>query len=443
MVLLAILLACSATVTEAVDIDWVTVGNPGNSADQDYGDGTFGSVGYTYRIGKTEVTNDQYAEFLNAIAASDPNGVWNSNMDITRSGIDLSYTYTPTATFGPNPLNYVSFINAMRFVNWLENGQPTGAQGAGTTETGTYTINNGLTETRAGGANFFLPNENEWYKAAYHQPSSAGGDADNYWLHATQSNTAPTAELPAGGANSANYNFVVNDTTDVGEYTGTTNFYGTYDQAGNVEEFNETLVTASDRGLRGGGWDDSSASVLAASSRYDVDPTDENDDYGFRVASLVPASAVAAITGNPVSGSLLDLGSVLEDGPALTGGSLDVENTGDATSTLTLEGFTGFANGFSLSSGDATAVLVGDGIDGTGDDIENFLFAFDPSGKASGVHQSVITLASGAGDLTYTLQATVSAVDTPSGVPEPSTTVLAAVGLIWFGFVGWRRRRRL
>ena len=45
------------------------VGNPGNAADTEvmYTDGTtgYGSVGYNYRIGTTEVTNSQYVEFFN------------------------------------------------------------------------------------------------------------------------------------------------------------------------------------------------------------------------------------------------------------------------------------------------------------------------------------------------------------------------------------------
>jgi hypothetical protein len=61
----ALLLTSTAS---AVTIDWVTVGNPGNAAD----DTGYGAVAGTYQIGKYEVTNAQYAEFLNAKAASDP-----------------------------------------------------------------------------------------------------------------------------------------------------------------------------------------------------------------------------------------------------------------------------------------------------------------------------------------------------------------------------------
>ena len=58
-----------------VTFDWATVGNPGNPPDQlsttnNPNNLLFGTVGYTYRISKHEVTNDQYRDFLNAVDAT-------------------------------------------------------------------------------------------------------------------------------------------------------------------------------------------------------------------------------------------------------------------------------------------------------------------------------------------------------------------------------------
>ena len=39
------------------------------------------------------------------------------------------------------------------------------------------------------GARWFIPSENEWYKAAYHQPAAQGGDGDNYWAYPTGTNS--------------------------------------------------------------------------------------------------------------------------------------------------------------------------------------------------------------------------------------------------------------
>ncbi len=244
----------------------------------------FGGVADEFRISSTEVTNNQYVEFLNAIAQSDPNGVWNSNMDITRSGSDGSYAYTPTAGFGANPINQANFFDAMRFINWIENGQPTGAQGAGTTETGTYNeIDDGFSETRAGGATYFLPSEDEWYKAAYYD--GAGG----YDLYPTQSGTAPTAENVPGGTNSANYANAVGGTTAVGSYSNTTSFYGGYDFGGNVIEWTEG-VSGTDRIIRGGSYLTAAAN-LEKTLRTAVNPGGGSFEggVGFRVAGLITA----------------------------------------------------------------------------------------------------------------------------------------------------------
>ena len=103
--LLLLLTACALWLTSApasaVTLDWVTVGDPGNACDVQ-SQGCFGSVANTYRISRHEVTNAQYAEFLNAKAASDSLDLYNLSMGsgfggITRSGSSGSYTYSPIA----------------------------------------------------------------------------------------------------------------------------------------------------------------------------------------------------------------------------------------------------------------------------------------------------------------------------------------------------------
>ena len=55
----------AAKISNAVTIETVLIGNPGNPPDTRYDPTGIGSVGYDYRIGKYEITNAQYAEFLN------------------------------------------------------------------------------------------------------------------------------------------------------------------------------------------------------------------------------------------------------------------------------------------------------------------------------------------------------------------------------------------
>ncbi|MCE5326864.1 MAG: LamG domain-containing protein [Planctomycetaceae bacterium] len=148
-----------------------------------------------------------------------------------------------------------------------------------------------------------------------------------------------------------------------------------------------------------------------------------------RTADQFIFGAVAAITGIPAPGTE-DMGTVNESGLPLTLG-LSVENTGDATSSLTLSGITGLGNGFALQSGNASATLVGDGVSASGSDIVNFMFSFDPAGKANGDYSADITIHSTAGDLSYTLTATV--------IPEPASTFLLLIGAV--AAVAHRRRK--
>ncbi|MEY3895678.1 MAG: hypothetical protein RLZZ214_1197, partial [Verrucomicrobiota bacterium] len=59
---LFLLAALALPATATVVIDYVPVGNAGNAADTT----GYGAVSYAYQMGKYEVTNAQYAEFLNA-----------------------------------------------------------------------------------------------------------------------------------------------------------------------------------------------------------------------------------------------------------------------------------------------------------------------------------------------------------------------------------------
>jgi len=270
-----------------VSIDWVTVGDAGNACDTQI-EGCFGSVAEVYRIAKYEVTNAQYAEFLNAVAATDTNALYSSAMGgalggITRTGSAGSYVYALKAGFENQPVIGVSWYDALRFANWLHNGQPIGLQGPGTTETGAYTMTGQYSTTgRTAAATVFLPTENEWYKAAYYDPVSA-----SFFDYPTGTNTQTACVAPAGDTgNSANCGSAVGTLTDVGAYLLSSSPNGTYDQGGNVYEWNETAVNTG-AGLRGGAWDHE-ASTLGTANRAGTYRYYESSWIGFRVASVVP-----------------------------------------------------------------------------------------------------------------------------------------------------------
>ena len=305
------------TASALITSDSVPVGNAGNAADPTTG---LGAVGYDYAIGKYEVTLNQYTEFLNAVGATDTYGLYNTQMrsnpnimGISRSGASGSYSYSVIGS-GNRPVTYVSWYDSARFVNWLHNGQPTGLQAAGTTETGAYTLtgNSGLI-TRNAGWVYGLTSENEWYKAAYHQPVSLGGDVDNYWLYPTANNAIPNSRNGSvsdpnsgnfyrddGIANGFNGGYAVNNSTtttgnaltDAGAFSLADSFYATFDQGGNVWEWNDAVIGSS-RGLRGGSWGNN-GDVLRASDRFSFDPAVGLNNIGFRVA-IVPEPSVAGL----------------------------------------------------------------------------------------------------------------------------------------------------
>lgn len=252
-------------------------------------------MAYAYRIGAFEVTNTQYAAFLNAVAKSNRHGMYNSNMaNDSRGGIIQwgepgCFTYAVKPNMGDKPVNHVSWYDAARFVNWLHNGQ-----GNGSTETGAYSLigNRGII-IRNAGAKVWLPSEDEWYKAAYFK-----GDAGGYWPFPTQSTIPPTlatadatGKVSNPGANVANYNYGADwngqdgNVTSVGSAgPASASPYGTFDQGGNVWEWNDTVISGSARGLRGGAWlgnDD----AMHSSNRDFFGPSLESSYVGFRVAT--------------------------------------------------------------------------------------------------------------------------------------------------------------
>lgn len=308
-----------------VAIPTVPVGNAGNPADST----GFGAVSNEYQIGKYEVTNAQYVEFLNSVAVTDDYGLYNPFMSseaqggIIQSGSSGSFSYSAKAGQANMPVVFVSFWDAARFVNWLHNGQPTGLQTSATTEDGAYTLNgytgsDGSSIARNAGAKWFLPTADEWYKAAYHKNNGATAD---YWSYPTASNTRPYSDQPPGTdapdpSNTANIwkdDGVVNGFDDgyaasgsplsniytellltpVGEYSSAASSYRTFDQGGNASEWTESILTASYREMRGGSYSDGFSDYLISSQNAGSLPFDENNSaFGFRVAT-VPEPSLA------------------------------------------------------------------------------------------------------------------------------------------------------
>ncbi len=265
------------TGTNQFSIDFVAIGHAGNAADAT----GYGAVGYNYRIGRTEVSIDQ---FFKARAADGRIG--NGDENFWNNG---------ALTVGVNaPASRMSWFDAAMFCNWLTTGDAyTGAyqfNGSGVMTCLDRTFRNG------GGLAYVLPSEDEWYKAAYFKP-----DGNGYSLYASGLNSVPV-QGTANGWNYFNGGYVnehPNDTWVVG--FGAEEQNGTHGMMGNVWEWTESAQDgmlddlAEHRVVRGGAYD-SFEVELRSVARDAVGPTSEVSLRGFRVAVIPEPSSVLLLT---------------------------------------------------------------------------------------------------------------------------------------------------
>lgn len=277
LLLLSISTLANADQIGSIAIEFAPIGNAGNANDNG-GSGLysspFGGVDYDYRMSITEISQ------LMVSAAGFTTGSW----------------------LGDQPSTSINWYQAAAFTNWLNT--TTGHQPA-------YRLNAPLTALtlwssaeawQAGGENlyrnkdayYFLPSEDEWYKAAFHQNNGVTAD---YWDYATGSNSASTASI--GGSGTAIYAYATPSPMSV-QISGGASDYDTIGQGGNVAEWLESAYDGINstgtegRTIRGGDWSTSSIN-LRSSSRSNFSPTYIKNNVGFRVASVPEPSAVALL----------------------------------------------------------------------------------------------------------------------------------------------------
>jgi len=288
------------------NMEFVTIGNPNNAADTTGQPNLAGAVGYTYGIGKFEVSEEMITKY-------------NSNF-----GTDNRLVINTDNRGAAKPATNVSLNEAARFVNWLNTS--TGNQAAykfttsgvnddielWTPGDAGWDVNN---QYRNSLAKYFLPSENEWYKAAFYDPNKSGGAG--YWDYATGSDTGPIATTGGTVAGTAVYGRTYPDgPADVANAGGLSK-YGVMGLGGNANEWLESFLAADDdnplRGIiRGGTWFNSTADpFLSSSSRTDGSANLENGGVGFRVASLSSDAAAVPEPSMMVIGTLFGLGGLM------------------------------------------------------------------------------------------------------------------------------------
>jgi len=265
------------------------------------------------------VTIEQYCAFLNAVAQNDTYSLYSPFMatdlniaGISRSGQAGNYVYEVIDNAGNSaqrPITYVSWFDAARFTNWMDNGQKMGSQSSFTTEDGAYRLNgalsgnavavNSINPNTGEPPSYYIPYEDEWYKAAFYNPTLDNGSG-GYYLYAMQNSSMPgnkVGSLPnqcnvintmaqysvtQSSVFSANENYL----SDVGAFTKSPSFYGTFDQSGLLWEWNDlTGSPGVSRGLRGSGWFGGAIGAQSTSFSW-VSAAREANDAGFRLAAV-------------------------------------------------------------------------------------------------------------------------------------------------------------
>ncbi|WP_026610392.1 formylglycine-generating enzyme family protein [Methylocaldum szegediense] len=319
------------------DMVFVKVGYPGNDKDPLYG---HGCVPYSFEIGKYEITNRQYADFLNAVASkSDPFRLFHEDMQsgvvggIVRRKNGDEFVYSAKPGWEERPVTYLSWYMLARMANWYHYGNPrTGRSELGTTEgndshgaydTRSFPTTPGaivefskLPDRRNPGARYWIPSNDEWYKAAYFDPLKPG--VRKYWDYPLMTDNAPNNSAPPGDRNTANY-----QTTQLGigepwyvarvnDYPYAASFFGVQGMAGNVWEWIEDWRSQGrgkcwrcdewTRGLRGGSFNYSYLGLHA----LNLDPGDPAHGYFVYGGRLARASSDEMETAAEASCARLD-----------------------------------------------------------------------------------------------------------------------------------------
>jgi hypothetical protein len=294
---------CAFTVTSAhadsfgsglnqFTIDFVNIGNAGNTDDAGAGGGIYsspyGGVSYGYRMGTYEISQDAITKATAGGLASVVAGAWGASQ----------------------PAANMTWFEAAAFVNWLNDQRTPGLKAYNLTGVTSLTPWASVDAWQAGGENlyrhkdayYFLPSEDEWYKAAYHKND---GVTANYWDYATGSNSIPDGIDFSGdtafdavfqqGFNQGSPNAVTN--------VGLASAYGTMGQNGNVWEWQESAFdginnsSSENRAFRGGYWFNTEG-PLRSSSRSNNAPTNSSVSIGFRVASVPEPSCAMLMIGS-------------------------------------------------------------------------------------------------------------------------------------------------
>lgn len=270
-----------------------------------------GSVGYDYRIAKTEVTTAQWVEFMNAVfdrPESDripfrgsPPSFWGA------AGITPNTPGARRWRVVPGrenlPVSPISWRAGAIYCNWLHNGK---ALDRSAFLTGAYDVSSfgvdaagNFTDqaARSPGARYFIPTLDEWMKAAHYDPNKNGPGAGGWWVYPNSSDTPPISGPPGVGQTSAG---TWNSSIPLMSYPTTKSPWGLLDVSGGNSEWTESILAfpGGDRYRWFDGTSVISSALFERDAVWDAGadyPNFELSTYGLRIGAPIPSPGTAAL----------------------------------------------------------------------------------------------------------------------------------------------------
>lgn len=322
-----IALCTSATTTLGAgvpdyDFDWATISDPGNNPYSGAIEGIWpnrGSVDYTYRMSKLEVTSAQWLEFM--LVAGPALGDIKSIEPVKFGYIAIfPGVYIPLVENADRvPVQGISWRTAAMYVNWLHNDKAASVEalsdGAydistfGTNPDGTFTDQ----PTHHPDAKFWIPTLDEWLKAAHYDPDKNGPGQSGWWDYATTSDTAPVPGPPGIGETSGDrFDWQTENGPlpawyiPLGAYPDVTSPWGLLDTSGGASEWLEDVY----EGIRLGDGSQSGVNFdgqggVEHINELNGNPPEINFSHGLRIISVIPLPGAWSVMATGVASCLV------------------------------------------------------------------------------------------------------------------------------------------
>lgn len=261
-------LASAQEATHAFGYEFVSVGDAGNrntiNDELIYTDPELfvprGSVDYTFRMARTEVTAGEWLEFVNAYRPfiQPDEGVGMTTTFHRLAGRDVAYDSFTGEFVVDGVVDRAAEVEwrfAVRYVNWLHNDKNSDPldfeTGVYDTSTFGYDAKGNATHVTdpMPGARVRLPTGDEWLKAAHYDPNRYGPGQGGYWRYQHGSDTPPRFGPPGVGETDL---IEPSNSLPVGSYQNAPSPWGVLDMGGTEQNWTHTVrelgaLTQSDR----------------------------------------------------------------------------------------------------------------------------------------------------------------------------------------------------